>query len=218
MKFKNVKTIFFDYDGCLHDSMIIYVPAFKKAYAYLVKSNLAPEKKWEDGEISNWIGVNGRDMWENFMPELDNKIKDICYKIVGHEMSRLILQGEPKLYKETIQVIKYLKSKGYTLVILSNCRTEYKDNHNRLFNLNKYFDKFICAQDFDFIPKHEILKKVKNSFEPEMIMIGDRYQDIEAGEINNIYTIGCSYGYAKEDELKNADICINDISELKKYL
>ncbi|MCD8506009.1 MAG: hypothetical protein LRY37_02510 [Alkalibacterium thalassium] len=41
----HVRTIIFDYDGTLHDSSKIYIPAFKRAYDYLVKNNKAEEKK-----------------------------------------------------------------------------------------------------------------------------------------------------------------------------
>ena len=51
-----------------------------------------------------------------------------------------------------------------------------------------------------------------------MIIIGDRFQDIDAGKKNDIYTIGCSYGFFLEEELDEADLIIKNISELKKYL
>lgn len=53
---EDIRTIFFDYDGTLHDSLRIYALAFKKAYAYLVEEGHTEPKEWSDKEISHWLG------------------------------------------------------------------------------------------------------------------------------------------------------------------
>ena len=75
----------------------------------------------------------------------------------------------------------------------------------------------VCSEEHDFIPKYEILARIKDRYPSGMAIVGDRKHDLEAGRKNNIYTIGCKYGFASEDELDDADIIINDISDLKKY-
>lgn len=217
VNFKNVKTIFFDYDGTLHDSMKIYGPAFKKAYSYLVENELTDPKEWSDEEISYWLGYNSLEMWKTFMPNLPKEIRDKCREIVGNEMKFLIEEGKAVLYEGAIETLDYLKNKGYHLVFISNCRRYYRDSHDRLFGLRNYFEDMICSEEYDFIPKHEILARIKDSYPKEMVIVGDRKHDIEAGRNNNIYTIGCKYGFASEGELENVDIIINNITELKKY-
>ena len=69
-------SLIFDYDGTLHDSIKIYAPAFRQAYAYLVSLKLAEERTWTDGEISPWLGFSSRDMWNSFLPELPQFYKD----------------------------------------------------------------------------------------------------------------------------------------------
>ena len=44
------------------------------------------------------------------------------------------------------------------------------------------------------------------------------FHDIETAVKNNLKSVGCAYGYGNPDELKNADIIINDISELPEAL
>jgi phosphoglycolate phosphatase len=75
-----------------------------------------------------------------------------------------------------------------------------------------------CSEQFSFISKSDILGKIKEKYPKDMVIIGDRAQDIEAGIKNNIYTIGCSYGFALENELSDADLIINNINDLRKYL
>jgi phosphoglycolate phosphatase len=215
--FKDIKTIFFDYDGTLHDSMKIYGPAFKKAYSYLVENKFAEPKEWADEEISHWLGYNSQEMWEIFMPNLPREIRDKGREIIGNEMKSLIEAGRAVLYEGAIETLSYLKNKGYHLVFISNCRRYYRDSHGKLFGLHNYFDDMICSEEYDFIPKYEILAKVKDRYPEEMVIVGDRKHDIEAGRKNHIYTIGCKYGFASEGELDNVDIVINNIKELKKY-
>lgn len=215
--FRNIKTIFFDYDGTLHNSIKIYAPAFRKAYAYLVRQGHAKPRQWEDKDISCWLGYNSSDMWKSFMPDLDEEERSKCSEILGKEMESLIELGKPELYDGALDVLSYLKNKGFHLVFISNCRVYYKDCHNRLFDLDKYFDELASSEEYDFIPKYEILNKIKNKYDEDMVIIGDRKHDIEAGKKNNIYTIGCSYGFAPVGELDNADMVIDNILKLKEF-
>lgn len=217
INFKYVKTIFFDYDGTLHDSMKIYGPAFKKAYSYLVENKFAESKEWSDEEISYWLGYNSQEMWQTFMPNLPKEIRDKCREIVGDEMKSLIEEGRAVLYKGAIETLEYLKNKDYNLVFISNCRRYYRDSHDKLFGLGSYFEDMICSEEYDFIPKHEILARIKDRYPKEMVIVGDRKHDIEAGIKNQIYTVGCKYGFASKGEIDNVDIIINNITELKEY-
>ncbi|PKM88908.1 MAG: HAD family hydrolase [Firmicutes bacterium HGW-Firmicutes-12] len=217
INFNSIKTIFFDYDGCLHNSMYIYAPAFRKAYSYLVMQGLAQHRAWQANEISYWLGFNSQEMWKAFMPNLDESIRTKCSNIVRTEMKRLIDEGKPELYEGALEVLSYLKSKGYHLVFISNCRNYYRDSHTQLFNLNEYFEELACSEEYNFIPKHEILSIISARYPKNMVIVGDRMQDMEAGRKNNIYTIGCRYGFSQEGELENADLLIDSIKELKEY-
>lgn len=214
--YKNIKTIFFDYDGTLHNSIKIYAPAFRKAYDYLVDKGYAKPRQWEDKDISQWLGYNSSDMWKSFMPELKEEERSKCSEIIGEAMKTSIEAGKPELYEGALETLLYLKNKGYNLVFISNCKIYYKDCHCKLFHLDSYFNELASSEEYGFIPKYEILNKIKDKYEKDMVIIGDRKHDIEAGKKNNIYTIGCSYGFAPAGELDNADMLIDNILELKK--
>lgn len=213
--FENIKTIFLDYDGTIHNSIKIYGPAFRKAYNYLVNIGEAPEKKWNDEEISYWLGFSSKAMWKEFMPDIDTDIRDKASKIIGREMVSQINSRKAVLYPHAIETLRYLKAKGYNLVFLSNCSIGYRDKAKEIFGLNSYFVEMACSEEYDYISKHEILAKLKKKYPTDMVMIGDRFQDIEAGKKNNILTIGCNYGFHKLGELDEADIRIDSIKQLK---
>lgn len=216
--FQHIKTIFFDYDGTLHNSLTLYASGFRKAYRYLVKEGYAVPREWSDKEISYWLGFNPKDMWAEFMPELNQSIREKCSEIIGQEMKKQIEEAKPLLYDGALETLCYLKDKGYHLIFISNCKTYYKESHNKLFKLDQYFERLVCSDEYDFIPKYEILKKIKDQYPNEQMIIGDRKQDIEAGQKNGIYTIGCTYGFALKGELNSADLLIGDIREIQKEL
>lgn len=216
--FKEVKTLFFDYDGTLHNTIKIYGTAFRKAYDYLVEKKLAQAKEWKDSEIAYFLGFNSTEMWNNLMPSLQPQIQDHCRNIISAEMKAQIYSKQAELYDGAVETLQYLKEKGYHLVFISNCRAYYREANREVFELDRFFDEMICSEEHDDIPKYEILAKVKKKYPKEMVIIGDRIHDMEAGKNNAIYTIGCSYGFAQPDELKEADFIINDITELKKLL
>lgn len=216
--FRKIRTLFFDYDGTLHNSIKIYGPAFRKAYDHLVHLGFAEERNWTDTEISHWLGYNPLEMWNRFMPGLEDTVRNRCSAMIGEEMIALTEHGRAELYEGAAETLEYLKNKGYRLVFLSNCKRSYRDSHSRRFGLEHYFEKLVCSEEYDFIPKYEILKEIKGDYPEEMVMIGDRMHDLEAGKKNRIYTIGCSYGFALEGELMDADLILRDIAELKHYL
>ncbi|MDF2612319.1 MAG: family hydrolase [Clostridia bacterium] len=216
--FKSIKTIFFDYDGTLHDSLRLYAPGFRKAYDFLAEQGLADAKNWSDKEISYWLGFNPKDMWENFMPSLSTELREKCSEMIGQEMEKQMQETKPFLYEGALETLEFLKDKSYHLIFISNCKTYYKDTHTKLFCLDKYFESLVCSDEYHFIPKYEILHLIKDKYPENMVIVGDRKQDIEAGKKNNIYTIGCTYGFAMEGELADADMLIDDIRELIKYL
>ena len=214
MKFKDVKTIYFDFDGTIHNSVKIYAPAFKKAYDFLVEKNKANPREWKNEEISKWLGFTRKEMWDNFMKDLEEPYKNQASMIIGKEMQNLMLSGNAILYENAKDVLGELKSRGFKLVFLSNCSVKYMEASMAAFKLDFYFDHMICSEMYDFIPKHEILRIIKDNYQMNQVIVGDRYHDIDAGYKNNIYSVYCEYGYGEKGEGDNASASIKDITEI----
>lgn len=211
------KNIIFDYDGTLHQSIAIYAPAFRKAYQYLVDNNLAKPCIYSDKEISKWLGYSSKDMWQSFMPLLPDEIKAHCSSLIGEAMLTYIKEGKAKLYSGALETLEDLKTQGYRLIFLSNCKIAYMDAHREYFKLDKYFDSFYCTEQYDFAPKYEIFKHIEAENEGSFVVVGDRFQDIEIALKYDLLSVGCLYGYGEERELESATWKIEDIKELKKY-
>lgn len=217
-KFNNIKTIYFDYDGTLHDSKKIYVPAFRKAYNYLVELNKAPNQEFSDEEIAKWLGYTKNEMWKMFMNDLDEVTRKQADNIIKCEMKNQMLQGKAKLFDNIIEVLEHLKDKGYQLVFLSNCGIEYMEGARKFFKLDKYFDNMVCSGMYGYRPKHEVLNSIKDNYPRNQVMIGDRFHDIQSAKYNHIESIFCEYGYGDIDEGKEASASVKEPIEILKYL
>ncbi len=215
---RKINTIVFDYDGTLHDTSGIYIAAFKKCYAELVRSGYAEEREFADCEITRWLGCTAAEMWNTFMPSLPENVKTQSMGIIRSEMATLINEGKSRLFDGVRDTLTALKSEGRQLVILSNCAVKYMENHRRHFALDELFDGYFCAEEYGFIPKYEIFKDIKKNYSGEYCMVGDRYHDFEAGTKNDALTVGCSYGFGTKSELEKADIVIGSMAELTRVI
>lgn len=213
-----IKTLIFDYDGTLHDTARLYGKAFRKAYAYLVSEGKAPQREYTDEETSIYLGMSAPDMWEAFMPSLEQAYKQTASAMIGAEMDRLVEAGEAVLYEDCLDIMQALKEKGYQLVILSNCRHAYLEAHKKVFHLEKYFDGFYAAEDFGFAPKEEIFDVIQKQYPAEFAVIGDRASDLAVAVKHHLRSIACDYGFGEEAELRMAEMHIKDIRELLSIL
>ena len=204
----------FDYDGTLHDSMATYAPAFRETMHWLEDLGYLEKKDYADSEISCWLGYASAEMWQQFQPDLPLPIREQARIRLGNEMARRIDNGEGRLFPHTEEVLAELKAQGHQLCFLSNCRYQYLERHRRVFGLDRFFDRFYCCEQFDFQPKHQILSIIAPEIRQPVIVIGDRFHDMEMALRNNFPFIGCSYGYGTAEELSHADLCIQNLKEL----
>jgi phosphoglycolate phosphatase len=212
----DIQTIIFDYDGTLHHSLIIYENAFKEAYQYLVKRGIAPVKNWKTDEIKKFLGQNPKEMWDSFFLRLDEETIFQASSIISQSMKKQIDEKKAVIYDGALEILTYLKNKGFQLIYLSNSKRYYMEANILAFNLDKYFDLMICSEDYGYIPKGEIIHKIKSKLQGNAAVVGDRIHDIAAGIEHEFVTIACDYGYGSLNELKQATYHIKDIKDLYK--
>ena len=174
-----VKTIIFDYDGTIHNTLGIYEPAFREAYQWLSEQNVVEEQKIETAQIAGWLGLNSKEMWDTFLPELDQRYKDQASAIVGDSMVRQIRKHRAVWYPGAEEMLTALKNRGYHLVILSNCKVAYRKAHWEEFRMERWFEQFYDCESYGFCPKTEIVQEVIRDYPGPYLVIGDRRQDLE---------------------------------------
>lgn len=202
-------TIFFDFDGTLHDSMKLYGPALRKAYAWLVDEGVVEPRDLPDSEICHWLGWQVEDMWTTFVPGIAEDTWRTASKIVADEMERLLHEGKGALFDGTREMLEQLAAEGYQIAFLSNCGRPYCDEYLRVFGITDIFVATYCAAEFDFIPKWAIYQRITDEHPYPHIMVGDRFHDLEVATKGGIPSIGCAYGYGEPGELDVADVVVS---------
>ncbi|MCQ2507365.1 MAG: HAD hydrolase-like protein [Dorea sp.] len=206
--------LIFDYDGTIHNTIQIYEQAFRSAHRLLVEEGVVKDEYISTKRIAGWLGLNAKDMWNDFQPDMEEKYKELSSQRVGEGMVSFVKDHKAVWYPGAAEVLDRLKEEGYPMVILSNCKVAYREAHWQEFQMERWFERFYDCQSFDFQPKTEIVKTVMKDYPGSYLVIGDRKNDLLCGKSIGAPFIGCLYGFCEEGELVEADLLIRDISEL----
>lgn len=214
----HIGTIFFDFDGTLHDSMAIYGPAFRCAYAWLVERGYKQPQQFSDEWISQWLGFTVEEMWTTFAPDLPEAVWRQAAAIVGREMDARTEHGEARLFAGVPEMLTRLKDAGFDLAFLSNCRNDYCAIHRSIFKLDQWFDTYYCAEAFDDIPKWEIYAQVAQNHTNPQVMVGDRFHDQEVALKGQLPFVGCAYGFGRQGEIDSADVLVQTPGDIPQAI
>lgn len=212
----NARTILIlDYDGTLHNSCVVYEPAFRRVMDEISELGWIPREKYTSEEINYWVGFSAKEMWLRFHPELTEEQRSIAGRKIGQYMLEDIAAGKGKLYQGTETTLDALAEK-YELLFFSNCDRAYADAHCKAFGLDRWFKHFYCTGDYGFAQKEEVF--AEHIYDPsrKYIVIGDRIKDITLARCCEFKAIGCLYGFGSREELHDADMLIENISELNQ--
>ncbi|MDO4384241.1 MAG: HAD hydrolase-like protein, partial [Eubacteriales bacterium] len=148
-----IRTLIFDWDGTLHDTKALYGASLRGTLRWLISQGYPVPENQSDEYLSRYLGVNARDMWMDYMPELPLEVREECSRRTGEQMVKEINAGNAKLYPGTLPVLSALKDSGYRLVILSNCKVPYMNAQRKAFGLDAWIESYFCSGAYDFRPK-----------------------------------------------------------------
>lgn len=175
---KKVKMIFFDMDGCLIDSEIVYVYAWFELFQEL---NIPIELE----EIMNWRGKNNRLINERINEFVGNMDETLNLRKIRDERFYVKLyHDEVKLKPYAIDILDYLDSKNIPYALVTSTIKEKASKVLTHFNLYHRF-KFIFFGDdvIDSKPNPEIYLKavIQSGFNGnEILVFEDSRNGIEA--------------------------------------
>lgn len=205
-----MKLIMFDYDGVIVDSFRF----LKKTYLRI-------------GEVLN-IKMSDKDEYFRELLELDWRetyrkldilakdkvnISEFIFHHSNHKYSHEILP-----YEEIPAVLKEL-SKTHKLAIVSNNFKKELEYRLKKYDLMQYLSAIYSCDDGELKPHPDLLMKCMARFKVEpkdAAFIGDMDGDIMAGKAAGVKTIAVTYGYHLKHRLEDADVIIDNPTELLK--
>jgi phosphoglycolate phosphatase len=211
------QALIFDMDGTLFKTEKILIAALEKTFSCLRDLN-----QWE-GETPieqylNSMGVPLPEVWRNLLPMHEQLVQDKVNRIFHIHLFREIRSGNGELYQDVLSILEKL-AKDYLLFIAGNGLNSYLLEIINHFNLKEYFQGVYSIEACPSGGKGDLVAMIADEHQlSSAIMVGDRSSDIRAGKQNSLYTIGCSWGFASDGELDEADIVIDSLKELEGFL
>lgn len=175
---KTIKMIFFDMDGCLIDSEIVYVHAWFELFQEM---NIPIQLD----EIMNWRGKNNRLINERINEFVGNMEETLNLRKIRDERFYVKLyRNEVVLKPYALEILSYLESRNIPYALVTSTIKEKASKVLAHFNLYNRF-KFIFFGDdvVDSKPNPEIYLKAVNQsgFDKSQILVfEDSRNGIEA--------------------------------------
>ena len=212
-----IKNVFFDLDGTITDSREGIINGFEYALNYFgIK---VEDRKY----LEKFIGPS---LANSFKKEYGFNEEQVAVAIAKYrEYYSVIGLKESSLYNGIKELIIELANNGKNVILATAKPETYSTKILENYNIKQYF-KFISGATLDGSrgEKGDIIKYALDNLKPinldECIMIGDRHHDIEGAKENNMKSIGVTYGFGSEEELKTAgaNYIAHNAEELKNII
>lgn len=169
-----LKTILFDFDGTIVDSLHFHLASWRKTFNDYGK-NLSDEEIVRDAFYTTEQQLRDR-----------FKINDVksFFELYYKNFDEVITELE--LHENLEQILVWLKNKNLKLAIISFAEKEYVLSHLSRLKISKYFDTVLGHYDASHPkPNPEIAQKAMKllgSAADETLLIGDTELDIKTGK------------------------------------
>lgn len=208
-------SIIFDLDGTIFQTDKLAIPAFENTFKQLENEGYAIDYKPTHEEMLSVIGLILEDIWKNLLPYHSREVYIKANKYLLENELNGIKEGYGALYPNVVETLLELNSRGYRLFIASNGLKEYVHGVLEGFRINYLFEAIYSAGEFKTTTKNDLVSKLIKDYNiKNAIFVGDRLSDVEAAKSNELFVIGCDFGFSLNNELKDADKIINNFSQL----
>ncbi|RIW28548.1 HAD family hydrolase [Bacillus salacetis] len=211
-------SIIFDMDGTLFQTDKILELSLEDTFNYLRSQN-----KWDAvtpiDQYREIMGVPLPVVWEALLP---NHSLEVRKQVDSYFLKRLIgniRSGKGALYPNAVEVLKFLKNNNFDIFIASNGLAEYLKAIVSQYGLDEWVTETFSIEQIETLDKAGLVNRILEKYAvTNAAVVGDRLSDFNAARENGLISIGCSFDFARPDELARADIVIRDLMELKPIL
>ncbi|WP_404452924.1 HAD hydrolase-like protein [Virgibacillus necropolis] len=212
------QSLIFDMDGTLFQTDKILELSLVDTFDHLRSLS-----KWDTvtpiDKYREIMGVPLPKVWEVLLPNHSNEVREQTNAYFLERLVENIRSGKGALYPNVKEVFSYLKENNFSIYIASNGLTEYLKAIVSYYNLDNWVTETFSIQQIQTMDKADLVKTIIEKYSiKNTAVVGDRLSDINAAKDNGLVSIGCNFDFAREDELSQADMVIDDLIELKTIL
>ena len=200
MKYKN---LLFDLDGTLTDSR----EGITNSIQYALDKLGGPKEEKET--LLKYIGPPLSETFKDYFDDLETQKKAV---LTYRERYEDYGWKENRVYEGVHEMLKALKDAGYKIFMGTSKPKKYAGYIADYFEFSQYFDEIFGASlDGKINTKEQVLAYAldhiySGSYDEQenkdVLMIGDRFYDVCGAAEFGIPTLGVSYGFGSEEELR----------------
>ena len=211
-----MKSVIFDMDGTLFQTDKILELSLEDTFTYLASLG-----NWGDSipidKVREIMGVPLPVVWETLLPNHSVKEREQVNDYFQDRLIENIKNGKGALYPNVQDIFEFLLKDGYTIFIASNGVPAYLKAIVDYYHLDDWVSETYSIEQIESFSKSDLVKTILTKYGiEEAAVVGDRISDIKAAKDNGLTAVGCSFDFAKEEELSQADVVINDLIELRR--
>ena len=205
------KTIVFDWDGTLYDSVSSIVSGMEYASK---KTGLSKNKDQvqEKKQFRNIIGLRFDIGIKKIYPKIS---LPVYKKFISFYKQHSIMNNAPILFKSATGVLRELKNSNFTLAIATGkSRIELENNISKL-KIRDLFSASRCADESYSKPHPKMLLELLeelNTNANETLMVGDSIYDVEFASNAGVDALAVTYGAHSKNHLSHLN------SKIKGYI
>jgi phosphoglycolate phosphatase len=203
--------VLFDLDGTLIDSRRGIVHSLRLA---LVDSNVHVA---DDHDFTWCLGSSLWKIFEHYLQTADRVKLEHAVATYRH-IYRDGPMFEYDIYDGVIETLSALSDMHCRIAIATAKAHEYAREVIEASALHKYIHHVYGSElDGTNVEKRDLLRHVltiEQVSAEDVIMIGDRYHDIDGARANGVANVGVLYGYGTAEEIAHADATVDHASQI----
>ncbi|MBM4078235.1 MAG: HAD family hydrolase [Planctomycetes bacterium] len=197
-----IRCVVFDLDGTLVDIGDLFYRVFN---AFLARQGLPPVAFERTGDP--W--VSAYEQTARLHPHVRSLVRGDGFADAWADVLKVMLQSrEVRVYDGALETLNRLRADGKRLCLASNTPKRFVDIKLSAGALPEAFDLVFTPQDkWGAKPSPASLRHAMNVFglsSHEVLVVGDRPEDVRYGKNANAHTAAALYGYGAPEELKAA--------------
>ncbi len=211
------KAVLFDLDGTLTDPKLGIINSIQYALTQLGQTS---------PQLDELLWCIGPPLIDSFALLIDTNDRAQIDRAIQLYRDRFATVGlfENLLYPQIPEVLTEIRAGGYRTYVATSKPQIYARKIIEHFDLTELFD---CGYGSELDGSHNIkgelidrIVRLENLSPMQTVMVGDRSYDTIGAKQNGLYSIGVTYGYGAESELRDCgtDAIIDRPQQIVKIL
>jgi len=206
-----LKSVLFDLDGTLVDSLEDLTDAVNHVRLEFALPPLTPSA------VCKMVGKGALNLVRRALPDRNQAEIDLALQLFL-DYNEQHIADKSRLYPGVVELLAELRRRGIRLAIISNKNEALSRLILKSLEIDDYFESVSGGDTFPEIKPSPLplLRVIEQQglLPQECIMVGDSINDIQAGNLAGIATVGCSWGYGGNGELGSSSYLVESCEDL----